>query len=193
MNEYPGSTGGETVTLSSIDDTLKAGTIGRSYGNEAFVIVGTQVPGNCEVDPESGAATLEYGIAGLTFGARILRIDDNGYVTFAISPAISSKSEQRAIANCATVDLLNTRRLDSGSIRVKDGNTLILTGVLDSNENETITKFPILGDIPILGQVFRNRTSSKSQRELIILVTPQILNSFDYAEWDFEREFKNKN
>ena len=182
LNEFPGSTGGETVTLSSIDDTLKAGTIGRSFGNEAFVIVGTQVPVNCEVDPESGAATLEYGIAGLTFGARILKIDDNGYVTFAISPAISSKSEQRAIANCATVDLLNTRRLDSGSIRVKDGNTLILTGVLDSNENETITKFPILGDIPVIGQLFRNKNSSKSQRELIILVTPQILNSFDYAE-----------
>ncbi|MDC2988491.1 hypothetical protein OAZ26_01205, partial [bacterium] len=182
LNEFPGSTGGETVSLSSIDDTLKAGTIGRSFGNEAFVIVGTQVPINCEVDPESGAATLEYGIAGLTFGARILRIDDNGYVTFAISPAISSKSEQRTIENCATVDLLNTRRLDSGSIRVKDGNTLILTGVLDSNENETVTKFPILGDIPILGQLFRNKNSSKSQRELIILVTPQILNTIDYPE-----------
>ena len=182
LNEFPGSTGGETVSLSSIDDTLKAGTIGRSCGNEAFVIVGTQVPINCEVDPESGAATLEYGIAGLTFGARILRIDDNGYVTFAISPAISSKSEQRTINNCATVDLLNTRRLDSGSIRVKDGHTLILTGVLDSNENETVTKFPILGDIPLIGQLFRNKNSSKSQRELIILVTPQILNTFDYAE-----------
>jgi len=182
LNEFPGSTGGETVSLGSIDDTLKAGTIGRSYGNEGFVIVGSQVPVNCEVDPESGAATLEYGIAGLTFGARILRIDDNGYVTFAISPAISSKSEQRAIANCATVDLLNTRRLDSGSIRVKDGNTLILTGVLDSNENETITKFPILGDIPLFGQFFRKTTTSKSQRELIILVTPQILNSYDYAQ-----------
>ncbi len=182
LNEFPGSTGGETVSLTSIDDTLKAGTIGRSFGNEGFVIVGTQVPINCEVDPDSGAATLEYGIAGLTFGARILRIDDNGYVTFAISPAISSKSEQREIQNCATVDLLNTRRLDSGSIRVKDGNTLILTGVLDSNENETITKFPILGDLPLLGQFFRKTTSSKSQRELIILVTPQILNSYDYVQ-----------
>ena len=182
LNEFPGSTGGETVSLGSIDDTLKAGTIGRSFGNEGFVIVGSQVPVNCEVDPESGAATLEYGIAGLTFGARILRIDDNGYVTFAISPAISSKSEQRDIANCATVDLLNTRRLDSGSIRVKDGNTLILTGVLDSNENETITKFPILGDVPLIGQFFRKTTKSKSQRELIILVTPQILNSYDYVQ-----------
>ncbi len=179
LNEYPGSTGGETVTLSSIDDTLKAGTIGRSFGNEAFVIVGSQVPVNCEVDSETGAASLEYGIAGLTFGARILKIDDNGYVTFTLSPAISSKSEQRTIQNCATIDLLNTRRLDTGSIRVKDGNTLILTGVLDTNENETIRKFPILGDIPLLGQFFRKTTTSKNQRELIILVTPQILNTFE--------------
>ncbi len=179
LNEYPGSTGGETVALSSIDDTLKAGTIGRSFGNEAFVIVGTQVPVNCEVDSETGAATLEYGIAGLTFGARILKIDDNGYVTFTLSPAISSKSEQRDIEGCATIDLLNTRRLDTGTIRVKDGNTLILTGVLDNIENETITKFPILGDIPLLGQFFRKTSTSKNQRELIILVTPQILNSFE--------------
>ncbi len=179
LNEYPGSTGGDTVALSGIDDTLKAGTIGRSFGNEAFVIVGSQVPINCEVDPETGAATLEMGIAGLTFGARILKIDDNGYVTFTLSPAISSTSEQRNIDNCGTIDLLNTRRLDTGSIRVKDGNTLILTGVIDTNEVETIRKFPILGDLPLLGSFFRKTTSSKNQRELIILVTPQILNSFE--------------
>ena len=184
LNEFPGSTGGDTVTFSSVNDTLKAGTIGRSYGNEAFIIVGTQVPINCTFDAESGVATLEYGISGLTFGARIIKIDDNGYVTFSISPAISSTSDQRPIANCATVDLLNTRRLDSGSIRVKDGNTLILTGVLDSTENETIRKFPILGDIPILGQLFRSTTSSKGQRELVILVTPQILNSTDSISSD---------
>tara|TARA_Y100001968_G_scaffold332794_1_gene392297 strand:+ start:7924 stop:10197 length:2274 start_codon:yes stop_codon:yes gene_type:complete len=184
LNEFPGSTGGDTVTFSSISDTLKAGTIGRSYGNEAFVIVGTQVPINCTFDPESNVATLEYGIAGLTFGARILRIDDNGFVTFSISPAISSKSETRTIDNCATVDLLATRRLDSGSIRVRDGNTLILTGVLDSTENETVTKFPILGDIPLLGQLFRKTSSTKDQRELVILVTPQILNSFEMDNKD---------
>ena len=184
LNEFPGSTGGDTVTFSSVNDTLKAGTIGRSFGNEAFVIVGTQVPINCTFDAESSVATLEYGIAGLTFGARILRIDDNGYVTFAISPAISSKSEVRTIQNCADVDLLATRRLDSGSIRVKDGNTLILTGVLDSTENETVTKWPILGDLPILGQLFRKTVSSKDQRELVILVTPQVLNSTESGTSD---------
>ena len=159
-------TGGDTVTFSSVNDTLKAGTIGRSYGNEAFVIVGTQVPINCTFDAESGVATLEYGIAGLTFGARIARIDDNGYVTFSISPAISTKSEQRTIQNCATVDLLATRRLDSGAIRVKDGNTLILTGVLDSTDNETVSKWPILGDLPLIGQILEKLFPLKSKERI---------------------------
>ena len=141
LNEYPGSTGGETIALSSVEDTLKAGTIGRSFGNEAFVIVGSQVPINCEVDTETGAATVEMGIAGLTFGARILKIDDNGYVTFTLSPAISSTSEQRVIEGCGAIDLLNTRRLDTGSIRVKDGNTLILTGVLDNMKMKRLQSF----------------------------------------------------
>ena len=185
LNEFPGSTGGDTVTFSSVNDTLKAGTIGRSFGNEAFIIVGTQVPINCTFDAESNVATLEYGIAGLTFGARVSKIDDNGYVTFSLSPAISTKSEVRSIANCADVDLLNTRRLDTGSIRVKDGNTLILTGVLDSTENETVVKWPILGDVPIFGQLFRKTISTKDQRELVILVTPQILNSLESDTSDF--------
>ena len=51
--------------------------------------------------------------------------------------------------------------------------------MLDTNEVETIRKFPILGDLPILGSFFRQTTTSKNQRELIILVTPQILNSFE--------------
>ena len=62
---------------------------------------------------------------------------------------------------------------------MKDGNTLILTGVLDSTENETVSKWPILGDLPIIGQIFRKTVTSKEQRELVILVTPQILNTFE--------------
>ena len=47
LNEYPGQTGGSTVTFSDISEILKTGSIGRAFGNEGFVIVGTQVPINC--------------------------------------------------------------------------------------------------------------------------------------------------
>ena len=126
MNEFPGKSGGETVTFSDISEALSSGSIGRSYGNEGFVIVGNQLPINCTA--EGDTASFEYGIAGLTFGARVLRIDDNGYITFAISPSVSASSSTREINGCGIIDLLSVRRLDSGSIRVKDGHTLILTG-----------------------------------------------------------------
>ena len=81
--------------------------------------------------------------------------------------------------SCGTIDLLATRRLDSGTIRVRDGNTLILTGVLNTTDKETVKKFPILGDIPLIGQLFRNTASSKEKNELVIMVTPQILKGSD--------------
>ncbi len=177
LNEFPGKSGGEAVTFSDVSEALSSGSIGRSYGNEGFVIVGNQLPINCTA--EGDTASFEYGIAGLTFGARILRIDDNGYVTFAISPSVSASSSTREINGCGIIDLLSVRRLDSGSIRVKDGHTLILTGVLNSNDKETITKFPFFGDLPIIGHFFRNRVSAKEQRELVIMVTPRLLDGSD--------------
>ncbi|KGF97655.1 putative proteinral (type II) secretion pathway protein D precursor [Prochlorococcus marinus str. MIT 9302] len=177
LNEFPGKSGGEAVTFTDVSEALSSGSIGRSYGNEGFVIVGNQLPINCTA--EGDTASFEYGIAGLTFGARVLRIDDNGYVTFAISPSVSASSSTREINGCGIIDLLSVRRLDSGSIRVKDGHTLILTGVLNSNDKETITKFPFFGDLPIIGHFFRNRVSAKDQRELVIMVTPRLLDGSD--------------
>ena len=179
LNEFPGSVGGESVSFSDISNSLKAGTIGRSFGNEAFVVVGTQVPINCTASEDSSVPSFSYGIKGLTFGARIMKIDDNGFVTFAISPSVTAASEQRNIVNCGVIDLLATRRLDSGTIRVRDGNTLIMTGVLNTIDTETVKKFPLLGDLPLIGQLFRNTASSKEQSELVIMVTPQILNEKD--------------
>ena len=69
---------------------------------------------------------------------------------------------------------------------MKDGHTLILTGVLNSNDKETITKFPFFGDLPIIGHFFRNRVSAKDQRELVIMVTPRLLDGSD-------SEFENIN
>ena len=189
LNEFPGKSGGETVAFQDISAALSSGSIGRSFGNEGFVIVGNQVPINC-TSTDGDTASFTYGIAGLTFGARVLRIDDNGFVTFAISPSVSASSSVRTIQGCGDIDLLSVRRLDSGSIRVRDGNTLILTGVLNATDKETVTKFPFFGDIPIIGHFFRSRVSGKDQRELVILVTPRILDGSD-DQYANSNEFVN--
>ena len=65
--------------------------------------------------------------------------------------------------------------MDTGIIRVKNGDTLILTGVLQDSETVNTSKVPVLGDVPILGSLFRSNATQKRKSELIILVTPKIL------------------
>ncbi len=179
LSEFPGDVGGEAISFSDIGSALNTGSIGRAKGNEAFVMVGNQVAINASREEGATTCTYDYGLEGLTFGARILGIDDNGYVTFTVSPAISGISETRDITSCGEISLLTTRRLDTGTIRVKDGNTLILTGVLDEGKTLRRTKLPILGDIPLLGAAFRSSGRTSEKRELIILVTPRIVKDIN--------------
>ena len=164
--------------VASADGGLDSAAIGRPFANEGFVKVGETVTTSFDVTTEDGVTTCTAtpGTAGITFGAKVDKIDDNGYVTFSLSPAISAVTKTETVGSCGTASTLSVRKLDTGSIRVKNGNTLILTGVLKDEDNVTLSKAPLLGDIPVLGRLFRRNTTVKRKSELIILVTPKILN-----------------
>jgi type IV pilus assembly protein PilQ len=72
--------------------------------------------------------------------------------------------------------VINSRALDTGKIRVRDGQTLILTGVISDEDVQTVTKWPILGDMPFIGQFFRSSGGNRRKNELVILVTPRIID-----------------
>ncbi len=61
------------------------------------------------------------------------------------------------------------------SARVRDGQTLIMTGVISDLDSQLVKKWPILGDLPLVGQFFRDTQGQRRKRELVILVTPRIL------------------
>ena len=165
----------------SVDDSLGSATIGRPFANEAFIKVGENVITSFETTTTDGVTTCSAnnGTAGITFGAKLNKVDDNGFVTFSLSPAISSVTKTESVANCGTQSTLSVRKLDTGIIRVKDGSTLVLTGVLKDEDTINTTKTPLLGDLPILGRLFRNNTTQKRKSELIILVTPTVINDGD--------------
>lgn len=156
--------------------------IGRRRANEAVVRVGTNVPTQVEVVQNSQTGSTSCNIselttAGLVLGARVEKIDDNGFVTFTLSPSVSAVTDQRdSGSNCPQINILSVRRLDTGALRVRDGQTLILTGVISDFDRQEVTKWPILGDIPLIGQFFRGTSSTKEKRELVIMVTPRIVN-----------------
>jgi type IV pilus assembly protein PilQ len=179
-----GGTGGSSGGSGS-----SSAAIGRTKANESYVTVGEQVITNYTVTTgtqgNGNSCQPQFGIAGLTFGARVSKIDDNGFVTFSMSPAISATVRQFPVQGCGPIDILAIRRLDTGSARVRDGQTLILTGVISDRDTEAVTKWPILGDIPIIGQFFRNSGSNRAKRELVILVTPRIIDDTQGGSWGY--------
>jgi type IV pilus assembly protein PilQ len=175
-----GGGSGSSSSSSGSSGTDNNATIGRTKANESFVTVGEQVITNYTVttgtNGNGNSCQPEFGIAGLTFGARVSKIDDNGFVTFSMSPAITAALRQQPVAGCGLVDILAVRRLDTGSARVRDGQTLIMTGVISDADRQEVSKWPILGDVPIIGQFFRSSNNNRAKRELVILVTPRIIN-----------------
>jgi type IV pilus assembly protein PilQ len=179
-----GGSGGSSGSSGS-----SSAAIGRTKANESYVTVGEQVITNYTVTTgtqgNGNSCQPQFGIAGLTFGARVSKIDDNGFVTFSMSPAISATVRQFPVQGCGPIDILAIRRLDTGSARVRDGQTLILTGVISDRDTEAVTKWPILGDLPIIGQFFRNSGSNRAKRELVILVTPRIIDDTQGGSWGY--------
>ncbi|MFM6755820.1 MAG: type II secretion system protein GspD, partial [Dolichospermum sp.] len=70
----------------------------------------------------------------------------------------------------------STRSLTSGTIRLRDSQTLILSGIIQDEDRTSVSKLPILGDIPLLGALFRKTNKQNERREVIILLTPQIMD-----------------
>ena len=125
---------------------------------------------------------------GVILNVQVDQIDDNNFVTLAVSPEVSSLGQSitdPSRNNLLIQQLVNRRRLETGKIRLRDGQTLILTGIIQEQDRETITKVPILGDIPLLNLLFRNRSHERSRSEVVVLVTPQILDDSDRSPYGY--------
>ena len=106
---------------------------------------------------------------------KVSKIDDNGFVSLNIDPEISVPGLAGESNGVAIFNIVG-RSLSSGSIRLRDRQTLILTGVIQDQDKEIARKWPILGDLPVIGQLFRSTDSQRSKNELVILVTPMIVD-----------------
>ena len=181
-----------TLLLSESSGSAGDGSsIGRKVGNEGFVEIGDKVPVDA-TKGDGGSCTYSFETVGVKLGAKILGIDQNDYVTFTMTPIVTGISGSFNIVGCGSVSKINNRRLDTGAIRIKDGETLVLTGVIQETDIDTTYKLPLLGDLPLLGGLFRSKQASKDKRELIILVTPKVLEDKSSNIADYNLEFKNK-
>jgi type IV pilus assembly protein PilQ len=141
------------------------------------------------VDTVSGtrdSKDFTFQDVGLTLDVNVERIDDNGFVSMRVNPTVSAPGDQVDAGGGDFARQILSRTVESGLIRLRDGQTLILSGIIQEQERATVSKIPLLGDLPILGSLFR-RTNKQNQRaEVIVLVTPQILDDSDRAPYGYE-------
>ena len=174
----------EAQIVSRNAKTLAQPTLLVQEGQRAMVETGEDYVVNVERDENGDTGTTSYTYekeaAGLTLELNVDKIDDNGFVTMNVNPSISIPvpAAQAPGADTGGVQIFNfnKRDLQSGSIRLRDGQTLILTGVVSEQQIEEVKKWPVLGDLPLIGSLFRSSESTRLKDELVILVTPRVLD-----------------
>ncbi|MFH2137209.1 MAG: secretin N-terminal domain-containing protein [Candidatus Omnitrophota bacterium] len=101
-------------------------------------------------------------------------INKDGFVTLKLHPEISDKQDVVNFQG-AEVPILSTQTTDA-TVMIKDGETLVIGGLLKDKTVTTKTKVPILGDIPILGLLFTHKADAIEKKDLLIFITPHIIN-----------------
>ncbi len=121
---------------------------------------------------------FEYKDIGIILDV-LPRINKNEFVTLEVTPEASSSNENASLKSGGNseveIPVINTR-VASTTVLIKSGNTLAIGGLMRSENTETYTKVPVLGDIPGLGALFRSKSLSKEKRELLIFLTPTIID-----------------
>jgi pilus assembly protein CpaC len=144
-------------------------------GKEASFLAGGEYPYPV-VQPGSGsnAVTImfkEFGVR-LTFTPTVLA---NDLINLKVRPEVSSLDFSNAITlEGFRVPALSTRRTDT-EVELENGQTFAIAGLMNNTMNNTMQKIPGIGDIPILGYLFRSRAYQKNQTELVVMITPTIV------------------
>jgi type IV pilus assembly protein PilQ len=120
-------------------------------------------------DPKAGQFQAQFIDIGVKMNITPV-INTDGYITTTLH------TERSVITGFVQqFPILNKRSADS-TLRVKDGETIVLGGMIDDEMTKSISKIPLLGDIPVFGVLFKNVNSTKLHNEVVFLITPHIIN-----------------
>lgn len=144
----------------------------------ATIQVGEDTPivGGSTVVGETVTENVQYRSVGIILTVTP-HIGENGLVTLDITQEDSEVAGEGVRAN----PIFTTRRAET-SLVVRDDNTILIGGIIETRETVGSTKIPIIGDIPIFGRLFKSRQVVKSKTELLVLITPHIIDSTLEAE-----------
>ncbi|MBO6525734.1 type II and III secretion system protein family protein [Erythrobacter sp.] len=156
--------------------TLSQPNLTALSGETAEFLAGGEFP--IPLSQGLGTTTIEYKNYGvsLAYSPTVLA---NGRISMRVRPEVSELSSQGAITlDGFQVPALITRRAET-TVELGSGQSFMIAGLLSNNATNSIDKAPGLGDVPILGNLFRSTTYRKGETELVIVVTPYLVKPVD--------------
>jgi pilus assembly protein CpaC len=167
----------EALETKGIVETLAEPNLMAADGKEASFLAGGEFPYPVVQGTSAGGSTAvtiefkEYGIR-LNF---IPTITPRETIRLQVAPEVSALDFTHAVQISGfEVPAITSRKVNT-EVELKDGQSFIIGGLLDNEETESLNKIPFLGDIPVLGKFFQSMTRTKTNTELIVIVTPEIV------------------
>ncbi len=144
-------------------------------GSEGSLLVGGEFPiPILQSTTGGGAVTVTYKPFGVSLKMKPSVVEGDE-VTMQIAPEVSLLDFTNAVTlNGTTLPSLRTRREDT-TIRMRAGQTLAIGGLIENNYSKTVSRIPLISKIPILGELFKSKSWSRNESELVILITPEIV------------------
>jgi len=143
-------------------------------GCESSINIGSRIPYAVPAGVNSDTVqwTVQYIDAGVSLKI-VPKVSADGYIDVFFRPEVSSISEWRT-TSAGEFPVITTRNAES-RVRVKEGETIIIGGLINKSQRENLSKIFLLGDIPLLGFLFQNRVKEESKTEVVFTITPKII------------------
>ena len=139
-------------------------------GREASIFIGDHIPVQTEKHNSTGSYTAtEYLDAGIKLAYCPIISSDGKMVTAKVHTEVSTPSLVSELKNYRI-----TSRTADTNVRMYSGETLIIGGLISDEQQESLRRVPFLSDIPVLGELFKNRSKKSSTTEVMLLLTPHI-------------------
>jgi pilus assembly protein CpaC len=177
---FPGLNAGadiEAMESKGLVEVLAEPNVMAANGKQASILAGGEYPYPV-VQGGSGGSGASVTIMFKEYGVRlnfIPTITPRGTIRLQVAPEVSSLDFSNAVeVSGFDVPAISTRKVNT-EVELGDGQSFVLGGLLDNRETETMQKIPFIGDIPYIGKLFQSMSKNKTNTELIVIVTPQIV------------------
>lgn len=170
-----------SVTIKALQKDGKLDVLSRPYilasdNQLASITVGQEVPfiTNTRITDQGQVInTIEYGDVGILLDV-IPHINPEGLVILDVAPVISQLTAQTVPISDTVGAPIIAKRSAQSRVAVQNGHTVVIGGLMEDRYTSSVDKVPLLGDIPLLGEVFKRRRMDKSKTELLIFLTPHV-------------------